>query len=183
MKKKILVTVTAFLILAMMLTPLALAKPTKGQKEAVTVTMVATGPPADLDDPRLTGPVTHFHWLAPYAVTIEIEGGATLGGTIVQYRKLVTVPQKEGYRWIFTDYYEITILTEDGELIGSDCGFEGNAKVILDGVFMLPSFSYDKGRGSGLFHGTGTFEGQTLNVDSDGWQPMGPIIWRGYLKP
>ena len=72
----------------------------------------------------------------------------------------------------------------DGDEI-ADAGFVGNGKVILYGVVQVgPSISWVGGIGKGLFHGTGAFEGQTLNFNSN-WRLFGGgIVWDGYLlKP
>jgi hypothetical protein len=190
MKKKILMLFVSILAVAMLAVPV-MAEPTKGQKVEITMTQVATSPPTPIDDDVFTGPVTHSHVNGYYDVTIEIKDGATVVSTLVGdavlNRKLVRVPQKGSIlgRWIFTDYYEITIDTVDGESV--DGGFEGNGKTILDGVNPAGmGISWELGRANALFHGTEDFEGQTLNFKS-AWTTYvgpGPIVWDGYLlKP
>ena len=188
MNKKILMLLVSILAVAMLAVPV-MAKPTQGQKAAVTMSQVGTGTgPGDIHP---TGPIIHNHFEGYYDVTIEIKDGATVVSTLVGDavvdRKLVIVPQKGSIlgRWVFTDYYEITIDTVDGEPV--DGGFEGNGKVILDGVNpMGPGvISWELGRANALFHGTEDFEGQTLNFNGR-WTPYaaGPIVWDGYLlKP
>ncbi len=166
MKKKILGIFGCLLFLVLLITP-ALASPTKGNKVAVTVTMVRTngpGPGTPLSDNRFTGPVIHLHRLQTFDVTITFEDASTLEGTIDIERKIVNV---KGSRIILTDYYVFTFDSEGG-------GFEGNGQVLLDLVNGL-SLAY------GMYHGTGAFEGQTLNI-GHGWESYVSAVnpWYGY---
>ena len=142
------------MLVAMLATPV-MAKPENGpNKVAVTVTMTRNvasdggGTGIQLDPPVFTGLIIHAHVEQHFTTTIEFADGSTLDGTIVVDRKIVNI--KTGSRVILTDHYVFTF--NDG-----DAGFEGNGNVILDNVNQL-SKAY------GLFHGTGDFEGQTLNI-------------------
>jgi hypothetical protein len=176
MNKKILGIAVVLMAVAMLAVPV-LAKPTNGpNKVAVTVTMTRNdggGAGILLDDDVFTGPITHRHLLQGYDVTITFDDDSELIGTLLIERKVVFVPQKESIRRIFTDYY---VFTFDGD--DEDTGFVGNGKVIIDGV-------NGQSLGYGLFHGTGDFEGQTLNI-GHGWEAFSstPNPWIGYwLKP
>jgi hypothetical protein len=177
MNKKIFGIFVAVLAVVMLATP-AFASPTKGNKVAVTLMLVRTGLPTDIDPPETTGPITHAHISVDYEATIIFEDGyPDLVGTLATDRKVVQVPQKEGQKWIFTDYYEFTF---------GNGGFEGNAKVIMDGVvFTATGMVWEKSRSNYLFHGTGDFEGQTLNFNHP-WNPFGggvpgtPGYWLKY---
>ena len=156
-----------------------MAKPTKGQKTAVTLGMKRVGDFVDIEDPVYTGPITHQYIRVNYDATITFDDGSDdLVGTLVTERKVVVVPQKEGEKRIFTDHYVFTFPGED-----EDTGFVGNGKVILDGVYVPEGggLSWEKSMGYGLFHGTGDFEGQTLNVGHT-WGAPGttPSAWTGY---
>jgi hypothetical protein len=100
---------------------------------------------------------------------------------------VIVVPQPNKWgenkeKWIFTDYYEITIDTVDGEPV--DGSFEGNGKVMIDGATAVVLAPWIQSRSNALFHGTGTFDGQTLNFVTHWREPAGGIVWDGYLlKP
>ena len=189
MNKKILGISFVLVIAALLIAPV-FADPTQGpNKKAVTMTQVPTG--IVPGGPYMTGPITHNQFGGLYDVTIEIKDGATVESTLVGEavvdRKLVAVPQKGSIlgRWIFADYYVITIETVDGGAVVG--GFEGNGNLIMDGVNPAGPgvITWEKARAKGLFHGTGDFEGQTLNFNTP-WTPYGTgdIVWDGYLlKP
>jgi len=186
MKKKILVLLVSVLTVVMLAFPV-MGKPTNGQKAAVTITMVGA-----LDNPIIlsaipTGSAVHIQITGHYYVTIEIEGGSTLEGEASVDRKLLVVPQLNragDEKWMFTDYYVITIDTVDEEPVASPRGFEGNGRVMIEGATTEVLAPWVQGRSNALFHGTGAFEGQTLNFNTN-WRPFGGgIVWDGYLlKP
>jgi hypothetical protein len=182
--KKILVLLVSVLAIAMLVTPLAVAKPTKGpNKMAVTMTQSPAIPPIDFGSIVAvpTGNAVHISQTNYYDVTIEVRDDAgtlveTLTGTNVVYRNYVAVKQKDGLeKWIFNDYYEFDF---------GEGGFVGNGKVIMDGVDFDPFtgtlYGYEQSMGCGLFHGTGDFEGQTLNVGHHMGEALGGIVWTGY---
>jgi hypothetical protein len=167
-KKKILVIAFVLVIAALMIAPV-LADPTNGQKKAVTVIMTRNdggGPGIPLSPNVVTGPVIHLHRLQGYDVTIVFDDGTPdLVGTVLVERKMANV--KGGHRIILTDNYVFAFVSEGG-------GFEGNGQVLLDRVNGA-SLAW------GLFHGTGAFEGQTLNI-GHGWEAFSstPNPWIGY---
>ncbi len=140
-KKIMLISIMLLVLLTISAIP-AYADPTKGQKTAVTLGMKRTTDPEDIDDPVSTGPVTHQYIRVNYDATITFEDGSTLVGTLVTERKVVIVPQKEGEKRIFTDYYVFTF---------GDGGFEGNAKVILDGWITGTPSSWKQSRDHGVY--------------------------------
>jgi hypothetical protein len=172
MNKKILGIFISLLVVALLATPV-LAQPTNGpNKVAVSVDMTRTdGPgPGTLLDPNVnTGPITHGHWLQHFTTTVTFEDGSTLEGTIDIERKVVIVRRTPGNKLIFTDYNVFTFPGYD-----PDTGFVGNSKVILD-IGKGLSLAY------GLFHGTGDFEGQTLNIGHT-WADYAAAVnpWYGY---
>jgi len=167
--KKILVLLVSVLAVAMFAVSV-MAKPTNGpNKVYVEVGMTRNdggGAGIELSPDVFTGPITHRHRLQGYDITITFEDGSTLMGTLLIERKVVQVPQKGAVKAILTDNYEFTF---------NDGGFEGNGQVLLDAVKMQ-SLAW------GLFHGTGDFEGQTLNIGHP-WAAYGggaPNLWVGY---
>jgi len=169
MNKKILMLLVSVLVVAMFAVPLAVAKPTNGQKTAVTVDMAQLT--RDDGEVKLTGnelnEVVHVTSIQTYAITITFDDDSTLEGTFSAVRVCVNVIQDGEQRINMNDYYELDFPTKSG-------GFEGKAKVILDLGRHL-SMAY------GLFHGTGAFEGQTLNI-GHGWLNFITEVnsWTGY---
>ena len=174
MNKKIVVLAITVLALAMFAVPV-MAKPTKGpNKVAVSLFLTQTN---RVDGPDvITGNVIHLTSLQTFEATIKFDDVTKIDliGTLVADRKIVVVEQKEGNKVILTDYYVFTFPGED-----EDTGFEGNAQVILDG--MPPTTGGASSKARGLFHGTGDFEGQTLNV-GHGWEAFTGTVkpWTGY---
>ena len=174
-KGKVFVIAVALMAVAMLATPV-MAKPTKGQKAAITLTFTFTGG-VPVEPPKVTGNVMHMHVNHYFNVELEIDDGPTYYGTAVTDRQMLFVPQENGMNLLMRDDYVFSFPDQQG-------GFEGNAKVLLDGVITEPSLDWEMGKSHGLFTGTGAFEGQTLNAGSP-WGPRQPsIIWHGYLlKP
>jgi hypothetical protein len=179
MKKKIMMMFVTVLAVAMLSVPV-MAKPTNGpNKVAVTVDMTRNDippgwpgpgpyPGEEIDPNRFTGPIIHLYRIQRYDVIVTFADDSTLEGTLEVERKILNV--KGGAKVILTDYYVFTF--DDGALAR---GFKGNGQVLLDNM---------KGRslGWGLFHGTGEFEGQTLNIGHP-WVAYGgggPTAWVGY---
>jgi len=179
MNKKILMLLVSVLALAMLAVPV-MAIPTNGpNKVAVTVDMTRNDTPPgwpgpgpypgeEIDPNRFTGVIIHLYRIQCYDVTITFEDTTFITGTLEVERKIVNV--KQGHRVIMSDHYVFTL--DDGAVAR---GFEGNGQVLLDNV---------KGRSLawGLFHGTGAFEGQTLNIGHP-WVAYGgggPAPWTGY---
>ena len=154
---------------------------TQGNKVGVTVILTRDGSPVanggdgggqgiHLEDNVVTGAVYHGHWEQHFKTKITFGDGSTCEGYLVADRKVVNI--KDGTRLVFTDYYEFTFDLNEDEV--ADAGFVGNAEVQIDGVNSL-SLAY------GLFHGTGDFEGQTLNIGHT-WAPYIGVVnpWYGY---
>ncbi len=169
MKKKIMLISIMLLALLIVSAIPAYAKPTNGpNKVAVTVDMTRDrADPADggdgggngilLEGPVVTGQIIHVVLEQHFFITITFDDDSTLEGYAVVYRKVVNI--KVGARVVLTDNYVFTFDLDDDEV--ADAGFEGNGLVMLNNVDQL-SKAY------GIFHGTGDFEGQTLNI-GHGW--------------
>lgn len=173
MNKKILVIFVNLLVVALLTTPV-LAKPSNGpNKVAVSLFLYQTD---RVDgDPVPTGNVVHSTSIQTFEAVIEFEGGETLTGELVADRKIVNILKKDGlHKIILTDNYIFTFPGDD-----EDTGFVGNAQVVLDG--MPPTSGVASSNAYGLFHGTGDFEGQTLNV-GHGWEAFSGTVkpWTGY---
>jgi hypothetical protein len=185
MNKKILMLLVTVLAVTILAVPV-MAKPTNGQKTAVRVIMQRTDT-AFPDVVNPTGNVVHLYFARQtYDITIKFDENPDndLVGTGEFERKMLVVkqPHKKGNdpdalprprdtKWIMIDYYEFDF---------GDGGFVGNAKVLIDGGTRLTLAPFAMGMGKGLFHGTGDFEGQTLNVGHHWGEPTGTITWTGY---
>lgn len=173
MKKKIL-AITTLLVITVVLTTPVFAVPTAGQKVAVTITWskwtVVT------QDPITTpGGIVQNRIEGTWDVEIAIDGGPTYTGTSDTIRYLTVVPKEGGADLVLKEIYDISIDSESG-------GFEGSGLIIIK-VWIPPAGPYEKAKAHGLLHGTGSFEGQTINAGHS-WVPPGPIQWMGYLlKP
>ena len=177
MNKKLIAIFVSLSFVALLAIPV-MANPTNGpNKVAVTVDMTRNsasdggGSGILLEDNVNTGDVTHGLWEQHFTTTITFEDGSTLEGTIVVERKVAIVRRgpKLANKLIFTDYYVFTFPGVD-----PDTGFVGNGKVILD-IEKGLSLAY------GLYHGTGDFEGQTLNIGHT-WASYASAVnpWYGY---
>ena len=170
MNKKILVVFVAVLAIAIFVTPV-FAKPTKGQKVAITLIWSRTS--KVVVDEWVSGKVTHRLVHLTWNVTIKFEDETTLNGTAVEERKVVLVPQKVGSKNVIRVNSELSFPSEGG-------GFEGYYLLILAGFTGPPPPMWEKSKVHGLFRGTGAFKGQTLNVGHT-WKPFGASIgWTGY---
>ena len=177
MKKKMLGIFASFLFLVILITP-ALASPTKGNKVGITLTWTETN--TVYLEQKIVGNTMHFHINVYWDVELAIDGRPTLNGTAFTDRDLTVVLQKDGGRLVIGDYYELSFPDEEG-------GFEGNAAIMLTGYIPIEPPIWEKSKGHGLLHGTGAFEGQTINGGNH-WIPFDPFaeshIWTGYLlKP
>ena len=177
MNKKIL-GVTFVLVVAALLIAPVMAEPTKGQKVAITLKFFTPPVGGPVEPPKPNGNVLHMHVNQLFNCELAIDDGPTYYGTAFIDRKMLFVPQKNGMNLHMIDDYVFSFPDEQG-------GFEGKAKVLLDGVITEPSLSWEMGKSHGLFTGTGAFKGQTLNAGSPWGPPQPPTItWYGYLlKP
>jgi hypothetical protein len=171
MNKKILGVFVGLLAVAMLATPV-IAKPTQGQKVAVTLTF--TGQVSEPIEVRDTGVVEHRHGHVNWTLILAIQDGPTyMGEAIDTERYVLTVPQENGNKIVFREIYEMWFPSAGG-------GFVGMASIMMDGVGNPPVV----GKAHALLHGTGAFEGQTLNVGHHRALFSPPIQWDGYLlKP
>ena len=171
MNKKIFGIFISLAFLAMLVIP-AFASPTKGNKVAVTLTWTnPAGTPAGIDE---TGIVTHRHGIGTWDVELEIDDGPTyIGAAVDTVREILIVPQTDGNNLLWREHLEVSFPEAGG-------GFEGYFVVLMDGVGNPLEL---RSKAHGLLHGTGAFEGQTINAGHN-WRPPGPLVWTGYLlKP
>ena len=146
----------------MLATPV-FAKPTKGQKEEVSLTWAWTGASGDPGYP--TGNVMHRIFTLYWDFNLTIDDGDPMPGNAITYRKMLIVQQADRQLRIFVDYYVL-------ELEGYDGTFEGNALLQQD---------YTAGEARvchALLQGTGDFEGQTISAQQD-WSSTPE--WTGYI--
>ena len=171
MNKKILVIFVALMAVAMLATPLVAmvtAEPSQGQKVPVTLQWTATGTTTlERND---TDGLSHRLLRTTWKVKLFIDGSTTpIEGTAVSIRHVLWAYSKLQMA-VYDEYYELSFPTG---------GFEGNGHILLTDY--AGGTNYDV-RIHALFHGTGAYEGQTLNVGRD----KGPASfeWEGYLlKP
>ena len=171
--KKVLIIFVALMAMAALATPLVgmvTAEPTEGQKVPVTIQWTPTGTTTlERND---TDGLSHRLLRTTWNVKLFIDGSATpIDGTAVSIRHVLYAYAKLQMA-VYEEYYELTFPTEGG-------GFEGNGHILLTDY--AGGTNYDV-RIHALFHGTGAYEGQTLNVGRD----KGPasFVWEGYLlKP
>jgi hypothetical protein len=177
-KKKILGVFASFLFLLILITP-ALASPTKGNKVGITLTWTATN--FVYLDAKEVGNTMHFHINYYWNVTLAIDdNGPKINGTAITDRYMTGVLQKDGGRLVVADYTEFSFPDDEG-------GFKGNSAIMMIGYIPIEPPVWQKSKAHGLFHGTGAFEGQTINAGNH-WIPFDPLaeshVWYGYLlKP
>ena len=174
MEKPVLVLAVGLLAVAMLTTPV-LAAPTNGQK-VPAILKFPTPPKVSILDPGertwTNGNVTHLRdRIINYTFLLIIDGAPPITGYAITVRDGSGIPYKIGMTG-YHDYYEFWFPTEGG-------GFEGRAlNHITDATSEI---SYNLSLHT-VLHGTGAFEGQTLNMWREG--PLLPGGWFGYLlKP
>ncbi|HLN44394.1 MAG TPA: hypothetical protein VK209_01665 [Candidatus Sulfotelmatobacter sp.] len=176
MKKTILMIIVASIALAMSATPLigmVIADPAQGQKVPITLIWTQTQLTTIERNDTASG-VSHRHIHVWYNIQLTIDNTATLSGTAFAERDNVVRPPQDGFLYgdrVLRDYYVLSFPSEGG-------GFEGNAILQLTDYTSLTVYN---AMTHGLFHGTGAFEGQTINAGRD-WGPAGQTAtWTGYL--
>ena len=181
MNKKILGIAVVLMAVAMLVPPV-MAKPTQGRKTAVALRFIFPHIQVNELDEWYSGPVYHRLWESidwNVELTINPDGPnpTILPGTCYALRKAVQVfPNgKDTGKVILEDYYEFDFPDQNG-------GFEGNGLVMLDGFDPTKTPPYTDVHLVGfLFHGTGEFEGQTLNVGRQRGTPLGITgYWLNY---
>lgn len=178
MVKKVSVISTALMVVALLATLLVgmvMADPTDGQKVPVVVTYTPIpGQQITIERFDTEGNTSHREISLNYTVRLFIGDAVTpLVGKVVGSRSAMWMHQKDGLHGILHDYYVFSFPTEGG-------GFEGNAILLFTDY--VSSASYTVHMIHGVFHGTGTFEGQTLTAGRDEGPPS--MTWTGYLlKP
>ena len=174
MDRRVLAMAVLLLAVAMVATPV-LAAPINGQKVSATLKFPTPPKVTTLDPGETTwtnGNVTHLRdRIINYTFLLIIDGAPPITGYAITVRDGNGVPYKIGMTG-YHEYYEFWFPTAGG-------GFEGRAlNHITDATGPM---SYDLSLHV-VLHGTGAFEGQTLNL----WRSGGPIGpgWLGYLlKP
>ncbi len=173
MNKKVLVIFVALMAVVMLATPLVgmvTAEPTEGQKVPVTLKWANVGPTTTITH-DVKGNVSHRVMTQNWKVNITIGDAVTpIQGTAVGERQTLYIYGRKlhGVDQVANDHYVISL---------PDGGFEGNCHILITD-WNSTSRTYNVHLHA-LFHGTGAYEGQTLNV----WQ-IGPgtnFLWEGYL--
>jgi hypothetical protein len=175
LNKKVLGIAVVLMAVAMLAVPV-IAKPTKGNKVAVTLIFVERMGRTIIED-RYSNGILHRLLELTYNVELKVTDGPTLEGTAVWER--MTLQNPKSMKNISREYYEFWFPIEGG-------GFEGHCLLMMDGFVPAPPppATWEKSKAYGLFQGTEAFEGQTLNVGHSWEEPTGTIVWTGYwLKP
>jgi len=170
--KKIAVAVLAlaFLMLAMLAAPVFAAPPTE-TKVPVTLKWTNVGPTTTVIR-DVNGNVSHRIMTQNWAVKLFIGDSETLiEGTAFGERQTLYIYGRKlnGVDQIANDHYVISF---------PGGGFEGNTHItITDWDSVLKTYNVKL---HAVFHGTGEFEGQTLNAWQNG--PGTTPLWEGYLS-
>ncbi len=173
MNKKVLVILVALMALAMLETFAAptMAAPTNGQKVPVTMKWANVGPTTTITH-DVNGNVSHRIMTQNWKVNLTIGDAVTpIQGTAFGERQTLYIYGRKlnGVDQVAIDHYVITF---------PGGGFEGNCHILITD-WDSASRTYNVHLHA-LFHGTGVYEGQTLNA----WQ-IGPgtnFLWEGYLS-
>jgi hypothetical protein len=180
MKGKIVsVSLLAVLMLSIFALPFAVADPTKGQKEPITIVWLKS---TTTSASQWMTPSGVVHRTATLSSNLEIYIGAAttpLKATAVETRYAEWNQEDLTHRSCHRNYV-ITIPAQGKTEAG---GFEGNSKLQIFDYVTTPVTSYNA-FANGLFHGFGANEGQTINAGDDWGLNESPIVWTGYiLKP
>jgi hypothetical protein len=172
-KRAILVTVLIIMLAAMVATP-AIATPPEDKKVPVEVTFQITSRTI-IENITTNGNISHIIIEMKWAVNIIIDDSITpITGTADVYRITDYRYKKQGgVDQIINDDIVFSFPTEEA-------GFEGYAHSMITDYTSPPvTYNIDV---HVLLHGTGEFEGQTLNAWQSG--PGTTALWEGYLlKP
>ena len=153
----------------------ALAAPTNGQKVPVTIKFNAYGNiPGERWDTN-GGIIQRRDFTMFYHVSIIIDGAPPLLGECVAMRDSMFNTKEMSN--ICREYYVVSFPS-----LPPEDTFEGNGLLLITDYNPGPPVTFNI-MTHGLFHGTGAFEGQTINAGYSGPFPGGPG-WTGYLlKP
>jgi hypothetical protein len=171
LKKAILVFSIILLMIAAVIVPV-LAVPTDGQKVPVILKFT---PYKTVNGDKWTtdGNITQRRdYTIYYHLSLSINGATPLIGECVAIRDSISAYTKVPGMAVYHEDYVMSFVKDEG-------GFEGNAMLMMTDYVSPTNFIMEA---HGVFHGTGTFEGQTINA----WRVEGlpGIDWTGYLlKP
>jgi hypothetical protein len=172
--KKVAVAVLVVALLTVMFAVPVMAAPPEDKKVPVTLQWTRTS--STLIERR---DVDHGQSLRIYdqvwAAKLYIDGSTTpLEGTadvtrwtLYRYSKAVT-----GLDQVVNDDYVLEFASEGG-------GFVGNVHILLTDYVSITDFG---GMVHALLQGTGSFEGQTLNVGVKMTSTAADMLWEGYLS-
>ena len=172
MNKKVLILALSLLMLMFAVAPV-MADPTNGQKVPITITFTSPKTIVTGESWRTNGDVIQRRdYVVTYKVELDVDGAPPIFGSAVAERDpgMANVPNNEMLLW--HEKYVISFPTEGG-------GFEGTSVQHYTDFVSMSSYNLDI---HFLLHGTGEFEGQTINAWREG--PAGPGGATGYLlKP
>ena len=172
MKKTVLMIFVALTAAAMLATPV-LAAPTNGQKVPIIIKFIS--PQTIVKGESWTtngGVIQRRGYVVGFNVELDVDGAPAIFGSAVVERDvgMANVPKNEMMLW--HEEYVISFPTEGG-------GFEGTSVEHYTDFVSVSSYNLEI---HFVLHGTGAFEGQTINAWRTG--PAGPEGATGYLlKP
>ena len=170
MKKAVVVVALMFALLAGLFVTLpVMADPTNGQKVSVTIKWARDGSPSFTDYIYSDG-LQHRTLERNWKVELFIDGSLT---------PITGTAHSEGHvLWAYTKLH-MAVYNEYYVISFASGGFEGEAHIMA--YDYVSSTNYNV-KVHGLFTGTGSFEGQTLNAGQDG--SGATALWEGFLlKP
>lgn len=179
MNGKTVLASTLVLVMLLVFVAPAIAAPTDGQKEAITLSWKTKS--YEVIDTLNSGPIIHRHVHYVWDVKLTyVATGDFITGTALNERDVTIVPEPDGVgtQRNYRDYYSITFPVQTG--LTEAGGFEGNAMIFAQnyGTTSITVWTH------GLFKGTGAFEGQTINAGVPPWESLNSMTWEGYLlKP
>ncbi len=170
--KKIAIVVLALslLMLAMLAAPVLAAPPVE-KKVPVTLKWANVGP-TTTETHDVNGNVSHRIMTQNWKVNITIGDAVTpIQGTVVAERRTLYIYGRKahGVDQVAIDHYVITL---------PGGGFEGNCHILITD-YDSASRTYNVHLHA-VFHGTGVYEGQTINAWQNG--PGTTMVWEGYLS-
>ena len=172
--KKIIVAVLVIALLTVMFAVPVMAAPPEDKKVPVTMQWTRTANTQverrDVDHGQSLR-VYHQTWACSLKIgesTTPILGEAdVMRYTLYRYSKAST-----GLDQVVNDDYVLEFASEEG-------GFVGNVHILLFDYVSMTDFG---GMVHALLHGTGSFEGQTLNVGVKMTSTAADMLWEGYLS-
>ena len=174
MKKAALVLAVALLAIAMLAVPVFAAPPLE-KKVPVAMQWKNLGGATTIERRDVDTGISHRIIDQNWGVKLYIDGSTTpLEGTADVTRVTLYRYSKDsmGVDQVVNDDYVVTFASEGG-------GFVGNVHILVTDYVSASDFG---GMVHALLHGTGSFEGQTINAGVKMSATAANMLWEGYLS-